>query len=49
MTNWMILGVGLVYMVIGIDLCRQGKVGLGVSFIAYAAANVGLFLAARGI
>lgn len=49
MSNTLILIVGLVYFVIGFDLIRQHKYGLGISFIAYALANIGLYMAARGI
>lgn len=43
MAPWLIAAVGVVYFIIGIDLVRTGKGGLGVAFLAYALANVGLY------
>ena len=41
MSIGLLLGVGLVYVAVAIDLWWQGKVGLGLAFLAYALANVG--------
>ena len=43
MAPWLIAIVGVVYFIIGFDLIRTGKSGLGFAFIAYAFANVGLY------
>lgn len=37
----LLLGVGLVYVVVAIELWLSGKAGLGLAFLAYALANVG--------
>jgi hypothetical protein len=49
MSSTLILFVGVIYVAIGVDLCIKTQYGLGISFLAYALANVGLYLAARGI
>lgn len=46
MAAWLIAFIGFVYLIVGIDLIRTGKVGLGISFLAYGAANYGLWLEA---
>jgi len=43
MAPWLIAIVGVIYFIIGIDLMRTGKGGLGFAFIGYAFANVGLY------
>lgn len=47
--NNLILGVGVVYICIGVNLLQSNQIGLGISFIAYALANIGLYMAAMGI
>lgn len=49
MSQILILFVAIIYVVIGLDLCLEKQYGLGISFVAYALANVGLWLASRGI
>jgi hypothetical protein len=46
MSAWLIALVGVIYTIIGIDLLLRGKTGLGISFVAYALANVGLYMEA---
>lgn len=48
MSGPLILLVGAIYIGIGIDLLRKGEIGLAITFLAYAVANVGMFIAARG-
>ena len=48
MTAALTLGVGGVYLTIAAGHFMAGRVGLGIAFIAYALANVGLVLAERG-
>jgi hypothetical protein len=38
---------GVIYLVVAADLALHGKVGLAVAYCGYAAANVGLYMAAR--
>jgi len=48
MSPWLILAVGVVYTMVGVDLLRTGKTGLGVAFLGYAFSNIGLYMAAKG-
>ncbi len=49
MSNLLILIIGGVYFLIGLDLAfSQAKPALGLTFVAYAIANIGLYLAAKG-
>jgi hypothetical protein len=45
MSGPLIIIVGIIYLFVGIDLIIKGQVGLGIAFLAYAIANVGLFMA----
>lgn len=47
MTSALVLGVGGVYVLIGVGYLRDGHPGLGMAFLAYAAANLGLFIEGR--
>lgn len=47
MAPWLILAVGVVYLIVAADLIRAGKAGLCVAFIGYAIGNLGLWMAAR--
>ncbi len=47
MAGWLILLIGLVYVVVALDLMAHGKVGLSIAFIGYALGNVGLWIAQR--
>jgi len=40
--------IGVVYLWIGIAHFAAGRIGLGITFTAYALANAGLVLAERG-
>lgn len=48
MTVALTLSVGVVYLIIGAGHFAAGRIGLGITFTAYALANVGLALAERG-
>lgn len=48
MSNILVLGVAFIYLIVGIGYINESKLGLGVTFICYAAANIGLYLTARG-
>ncbi len=47
MAGWLILLIGLVYVVVALDLMAHGKVGLSIAFIGYALGNVGLWIAQK--
>jgi hypothetical protein len=38
---------GVIYLVVAADLALHGKAGLAIAYCGYAAANVGLYMAAR--
>ena len=38
---------GVIYLVVAADLFRNGKTGLAIAYCGYAAANYGLYLAAK--
>jgi len=48
MSAWLIAIIGVVYAVVAADLLYRGNLGLGIAFVGYAFANIGLYLAARG-
>lgn len=47
MAPWLILLIGVVYLVVAADLFNAGKTGLSLAFIGYAIGNVGLYLASK--
>lgn len=47
MSAWLIAVIGVVYAVVAVDLLRVGNLGLGIAFVGYAFANIGLYLAAK--
>lgn len=49
MAGLFLLAVGVQYIVAGLLFIKGGQYGMGIAFIFYAGANVGLFLAARNI
>ena len=48
MAPWLIALTGVIYVWVAGDLARHGKHGLAIAYAGYAAANVGLYMAARG-
>lgn len=38
---------GVIYLAVAADLAYSGRYGLAIAYAGYAAANVGLYLAAR--
>jgi hypothetical protein len=48
MAPWLIALTGVIYLVVSADLWRNGQYGLATAYMGYAAANVGLWMAARG-
>lgn len=47
MSSWLIALVGCIYMVVCLDLYRQGKIDLAIMFLGYAVAQGGVWLAAN--
>jgi hypothetical protein len=47
MAAWLIALIGVVYAVVAFDLIRTGNLGLGIAFVGYSFANVGLWIAAK--
>jgi hypothetical protein len=47
MAAWLIAGIGIVYLVVAVDLFVRGNWGLGIAFLGYAFANVGLYMSAK--
>jgi hypothetical protein len=47
MAPWLIALTGLLYVWVAGDLAWHGKWGLAIAYVGYAAANVGLYIAAR--
>ncbi len=47
MSPLLIAVTGVIYLVVAADLVYHGKTGLGIAYLGYAFANVGLYLAAR--
>lgn len=49
MSTWAIAVCAFLYLLTAFDLFRDKQIGLAIAFLCYAAANVGLILAARRI
>ena len=47
MSSTLILCVGFVYLMVGIDQFRKGDPGMALAWLGYALANVGLAMNAR--
>ena len=47
MAPWLIVITGGIYLVVAADLALHGKAGLGLAYLGYAFANVGLYIATR--
>jgi hypothetical protein len=47
MAAWLIAGIGIVYLIVAVDLFVRGNWGLGIAFLGYAFANVGLYMSAK--
>jgi hypothetical protein len=44
---WLIALTGGIYLVVAADLALHGKVGMGLAYLGYSFACVGLYMAAR--
>jgi hypothetical protein len=47
MSTWLIAGMGLVYLYVGIEQFFKGSVGTGIMFMGYAIGNAGLVMVAK--
>ena len=47
MSKPLILLVGVIYLIVGIDQLLKGGIGQFITWVAYAAANVGLAMTAK--
>ena len=47
MAAWLIALTGVIYVWVAADLAWHGKTGLAIAYAGYAAANIGLYIAAR--
>jgi hypothetical protein len=48
MAPWLIALTGVIYLWVAADLAYHNKLGLSLAYLGYAAANVGLYMAAKG-
>jgi hypothetical protein len=48
MAPWLIALTGVIYVWVAADLAWHGKHGLAIAYAGYAAANIGLYFAAKG-
>ena len=48
MSEFLLMVVGVCYIGTALDLYGRGQQGLAIAFAAYAIANLGLIMAARG-
>jgi hypothetical protein len=46
MSSWLIIVTGLIYLYIGCEQGFKGNLALCITYVSYAAANVGLYLMA---
>ena len=46
MSSWLIIVTGLIYLYIGCEQGYKGNLALCITYVSYAAANVGLYLMA---
>lgn len=47
MSGWLIISVGIVYLIIAIEQYIKGNAGLAIAFAGYSFSNLGLWMAAR--
>jgi hypothetical protein len=47
LSSWLIAGVGLIYLYIGIEQYFKGNSPLAIAFIGYSFSNWGLYMAAK--
>ena len=47
LSSWLIIVTGLIYAYIGIEQVVKGNVPMGVTYMSYATANIGLYYMAK--
>ena len=47
MSSWLIIVTGLIYAYIGIEQGVKGNIPMGITYLSYSTANVGLYFMAR--
>jgi hypothetical protein len=47
MSNFLIIFVAAIYCYIGLDFILKQQIGMGITFLAYALANFGLYLESK--
>jgi len=47
MSSWLIIVTGLIYAYIGIEQIVKGNAPMGITYVSYATANIGLYWMAK--
>ncbi len=47
MSSWLIILTGLIYFYIGAEQVFKGNLPMGITYISYATANIGLYFMAK--
>jgi len=47
MSSWLIIVTGLIYAYIGIEQVAKGNLSMGITYMSYATANIGLYFMAK--
>ena len=47
MSSWLIILTGAIYAYIGLEQVYKGNVPMGVTYMSYATANIGLYFMAK--
>jgi hypothetical protein len=46
-SSWLIIVTGLIYLYIGIEQVIKGNIPMGITYISYSTANIGLYWMAK--
>ena len=46
MSGWLIATVGIVYAYVSLEQFMRGNIGLGIAYMGYSFANIGLYMLA---
>lgn len=47
LSGWLIAVVGVIYLAVAIDQYSKDAVGMAITYLGYAAANVGMFMLSK--
>jgi len=47
LSSWLIIVTGLIYAYIGFEQAFKGNIPMGITYLAYSLANVGLWMMAK--